>query len=107
MSKAKIALGATFGAIAGFVTGVLMAPKSGKATREEIKNKATETKDTVVENAEKAKAVAEKKVQEVKTWGEEVVGDVSDKAIDLKDRAEQAVEGAKKGFNSKPKNKKK
>ncbi len=107
MSKGKIAVGALFGAIAGFVTGVLVAPKSGKETREEIKNKAVTTKDTVVENAEKAKDAAEKKAQEVKAWGEDVVEDVSGKATDLKGRAERAFEGAKKGFSSNSKNKKK
>lgn len=106
MSKDKLAVGALFGAIAGFVTGILIAPKSGKETRTDLKNAALDTKGTVVENAEKAKDAAEKKAGEVKAWGEDVVEDVTGKANDLKTRAEQAVEGAKKGFNTKPKTKK-
>ena len=106
MANGKLALGAVFGAIAGFVTGVLVAPKSGKETREDLKHVAVSTKDTVVEKAEDAKDLAEKKAKEAKAWGEEVVGDVSGKATEYKSRAEQAVEGAKKGFNSKPKTKK-
>ena len=106
MPSGKVALGAVFGAIAGFVTGVLVAPKSGKETRADLKRTATDTKGTVIENANKAKGAAEKKAQEVKNWGEEVVEDVTGKANELKGRTEQAVEGAKKGFNAKPKTKK-
>lgn len=114
MTKGKVALGAVFGAVAGFVSGILLAPKSGKETRDDLKKTAVTTKDTVIENAEKAKdvaekkakeakAVAEQKAKEAKAWGEEVVGDVSDKATELKDRTERAIEGAKKGFSEEPK----
>ena len=47
MSKkdsSKIALGAFIAAVAGYVAGVLTAPKSGKETREEIKDSANLTK---------------------------------------------------------------
>lgn len=40
---AKFALGAALTAAAGYVAGVLTAPKSGAETREDIKNKAVET----------------------------------------------------------------
>lgn len=102
MTKGKVLLGTVVGAIAGFVTGVLVAPKSGKETRQDIKNTATKTKDTVVEEAGKAKDFAEKTAGDVKNKAEAVIDDVTDKAVELKGRAEQAVEGAKKGFNKKP-----
>lgn len=38
-------------AAAGFVAGILLAPKSGKETREDIKKKALEAKDYTVEKA--------------------------------------------------------
>jgi gas vesicle protein len=41
----KIAVTALVGGIAGYVTGVLTAPKSGKQTRNEIVDKAEATKD--------------------------------------------------------------
>jgi len=103
MSKGKIALGAAFGAIAGFVTGILIAPKSGKETRQDIKDVAVKTKDTAVEKAGEAKDFAEQKAKDVKAKAEEVVGDVTDKAAEISRRTEQAVEGAKKGFSKKPK----
>lgn len=45
----KWALGAVAAAVAGFVAGILTAPKSGKETREDIKN----TANRVVSEAEK------------------------------------------------------
>ena len=102
MSKGKVALGAVFGAVAGFVTGILLAPKSGKETRQDIKNTALKTKDTVVTEAEKAKDATLRKANELKDKAEDVAEDVKGKAVELKGRTEQAIEGAKKGFNKKP-----
>lgn len=45
----KFAIGALIGVAAGFITGILTAPKSGKETREDIKNTASK----VVREAEK------------------------------------------------------
>jgi gas vesicle protein len=118
MSKSKIALGAVFATVAGFVAGVLTAPKSGKETRADIKDAAVKAKDTAVAEASKAKDVADKKAKEVKAKAEEILDDVkakahevaddvSEKASEIKGRAEQAVEGAKKGYAKKPKSTKK
>jgi len=118
MSKNKIAIGAMFAAITGFAAGLLAAPKSGKETREDIKDAALKTKGTVIDEAEKAKVIATQKTQEVKDKAEEVVADVrakadgvveevTDRATELKQRAEQAVEGAKKGYSKNPNTKKK
>lgn len=109
MAKGKVAFGAIVAAAAGFVSGILLAPKSGKETRQDIKKASVDTKEKVVENVEKTRAaaekkarearvVAEKKAKEARVWGEEVVADVADRAADLKTRTERAVEGAKKGF---------
>lgn len=48
MSKA---LNALFAAAAGFAAGILLAPKPGKETREDIKNKALETKEQMDKKA--------------------------------------------------------
>lgn len=94
-SNGKIALGAAIGAaagaVAGFVTGILTAPKSGKETRGDIANTADKTKKEVI-----------KKATEVKAKAGTVAEDVVDKAEELRERTEQAVAGAKKGFNTKP-----
>lgn len=117
MSKGKFALGALFGALSGFVAGVLTAPKSGKETRDELKATAQKKREEVMAESGKVKTVATEKAQEVRTKAEEVVGDVkakteeviedvTEKATEFKGRAEQAIEGAKKGFAKKPTTKK-
>lgn len=45
----KFALGTIFAAIAGYVTGILTAPKSGKETREDIKDTAVKVKNEAEE----------------------------------------------------------
>ncbi len=102
MSKVRVAVSAALGAVVGFVSGVLLAPKSGKETRDELLKNAEKAKDKVVNEAAKVKKTAVGKATEVKNKAEEVVGDVADKAAEITKRAEQAVEGAKKGYNKKP-----
>ncbi|HSW77649.1 MAG TPA: YtxH domain-containing protein [Candidatus Chromulinivoraceae bacterium] len=92
MTKGKFALGAIIGAAAGIVAGLLTAPKSGKETRADIKDKATELKES-----------AARKSAEAKDYSDEMVTDLKEKAGDLKDRGERALEGAKKGFSEKDK----
>lgn len=94
MTKNKFALGALIGAAAGIIAGVLTAPKSGKETRADIRDKADELKGE-----------AAKRVDEVKTKSTDAVDDLVDKADTYKTRGERtiegAIEGAKKGFFSK------
>lgn len=54
MSKA---VNTILAAAAGFAAGVLLAPKSGKETREEIRNKAREAKGQIDEKADEAVGV--------------------------------------------------
>ncbi|MDB5162876.1 MAG: exported protein of unknown function [Candidatus Saccharibacteria bacterium] len=103
MAKGNLAIGAVIGAIAGFVSGVLLAPKSGKETRQEIKDGANKAKDVTVEKAEELKGKATKIANDVSDKAKDVAGDVEAKARELKGRAERAVESAQKGFNDKPK----
>ncbi len=94
ISKGKVALGVgagiLAGAAAGFAAGILTAPKSGKETRADLKIKAN-----------KMKASATKKAKSVVSKTGDIVEDVKTEAIDLKDRTDRAVKGAKKGFFSK------
>jgi gas vesicle protein len=101
--KVNIAFGAVIGAVAGFVTGILVAPKSGKETREDIKHGAVKAKDVTVEKAELVKEKAGQVASDVTKNTKAVVGDVEAKAGELKTRVGQAVEGAQKGFAKKPK----
>lgn len=68
---------AVLGAIAaGFVAGILSAPKSGKETRADIKKKATEFKDEASKKAKKARAAADDSVDSIKS-GAKKVGDAA------------------------------
>lgn len=109
MSKGKIVLGALFGAIAGFATGILTAPKSGKETRADIANKTSEVAGEVSKKAEEVAKDVTKKAEYVAGEASDIYGNVKDKASevagsikteagDLKNRTGRAVEGAKKGF---------
>ena len=68
--KAKMvktaALTAALGVTAGAAAGVLLAPKSGKETREDIVNKSVEAKDKLVEKTKATKASISTKVSEGK-----------------------------------------
>jgi len=58
MAKKIFPFGAIIGAIAGVIAGVLVAPKSGRETRADIKAKAEELKDKAEAEIDKAKASA-------------------------------------------------
>lgn len=63
---------------AGVLAGLMLAPKSGKETRKDIKNKLDETKDNI-----------EKKSSEVRT-------DIKEKKDELKQKVENKVEELKR-----------
>lgn len=77
-SAKKWAVGAAVAGIAGYVAGVLTAPKSGKETRSDIKN-----------TANQAKTDAEKKLKEVHSELSKVLGDVKTKGDELKGKAKE------------------
>ncbi|PKL75810.1 MAG: hypothetical protein CVV27_13440 [Candidatus Melainabacteria bacterium HGW-Melainabacteria-1] len=63
----KFALGMGLAATIGLVKGILYAPKSGKETREDLKNKAAETVDAIrekVRNGARALKITKEKVAE-------------------------------------------
>ncbi len=97
MSKKFIA-GVLFGSIAGFMAGMLTAPKSGKETRAELMTKAEEVKAEAMKRAKMAYKDAATAKQEFMQKAEEKSEEFQGKAEDLKDRTERAYEGAKKGF---------
>ena len=98
MSKSKFAIGALIGAVAGFVAGIVTAPKSGKETIADIKVASKDVKNEFVKKVGVASKEASVVIDETKEKAESVAKDVADKAVDLKERTENAIDGAKKGF---------
>ncbi len=84
----KFAISAVIAAAAGYVAGILTAPKSGKETREDIKNTASQTYKA-----------AERELKSLHTELNNLLGEASKKAAELKGVAQKnfdaAVEGAK------------
>lgn len=81
MKKVLAVIGA---AAAGFVTGILTAPKSGKETRQDLKKKAGEMKAATEKTAQKAKQAAVAGAQSLKEGAMKMGGVASDTAHDVK-----------------------
>ena len=61
--------GVLLGTVAGVVAGILLAPKSGEETREDIKKLAEDLKDKATDLYDDAKKELEKKIAQVKKAG--------------------------------------
>lgn len=66
-----------FAAMAGFIAGILMAPKSGKETREDIKKKAGEAKVYAEKKAKQAKSAAKDSYKSLKHGANDIGEEVS------------------------------
>src|SRR5690242_4571618 len=75
-STKRVALGAIFAAVAGYIAGILTAPKSGKETREDIKHA-----------AEVTISQAEKQLKKMHTELATLIGEARDKATLAKGKA--------------------
>ena len=64
--------GLGFGVVAGAIAGVLLAPKSGKETREDIQKLATDLKGKAEDLYADAKKKLDKKVKAVKDLGKKI-----------------------------------
>ena len=65
MDKQTLIEGIAVGAVAGTIAGLLLAPKSGKETRDEIKAYLMEIKDNIVERLETVGDFTQEKYEEV------------------------------------------
>lgn len=77
MKTSRLAIGAIIGAAAGVVAGVLTAPKSGKETREDIKRKAVEAKDSVASHKDDLVFKAEEMADDVRSKAADAIKSVS------------------------------
>lgn len=84
MNKGRFAIGAIVGAVAGIIAGVLTAPKAGRETRADLKNKAAELKQG-----------ASQKVDDLRNRGEEVADDLHEKKEEVTDLGERTIRDAK------------
>ena len=86
------------GAVAGFIAGVLLAPKSGKETREDIKRKAQSVTEAskeglnrageeIKEGGRRLKDIADDSVEAFKESAREAHAEIEKRAEALKDEA--------------------
>jgi gas vesicle protein len=68
-SAESVVKGLLIGTVAGVVAGILLAPKSGAETREDIKKLAEDLKDKAEDAYAKARKEVEKKIEQVKKAG--------------------------------------
>lgn len=59
----KIVVGALVGATAGLITGILIAPDSGKKTREKLMGKSKELKHKMADSIDDVKKAYNKKIE--------------------------------------------
>jgi len=90
MSKSRntvrnFAIGAAISAVAGYIAGILTAPKSGKETRTDIKNK-----------AEESYAAAEKQLKKLHTDLTDAINEVTTRMASLKNKGDKEVDAALK-----------
>lgn len=64
------------GALAGVITGILLAPKSGEETRRAMKGYARKTEEEVIEKAKEARAALDEVIERGKHFVDERRADV-------------------------------
>lgn len=101
-SSGKFALGAILGAAVGAAAALLTAPKSGKETREDIKNKATEVSHEALRQLRKVEGELNKRISDAKRLVGKYEGEAKrevenliTKAEKMKDRAVKMTEELK------------
>jgi len=87
--KKGMALGVAVGAVAGVITGILFAPKSGKETREDIKNVTLRAAHKVQDEA-----------GELLGQAKELTGKASDKAKKATDEVKHTADSLKTAVES-------
>lgn len=103
MTKAKVLLGTIFGVAAGFVAGVLTAPKSGKETLVELKQKAEVKKAEAIVKGKEVRAKAGDVAGDVVTKAEKVAGQAADKVVSATEKAAVTVVDTTKELKAKSK----
>jgi gas vesicle protein len=100
----KIAIGASIAAAAGYIAGVLTAPKSGKQTRRDMKRAAQKGVQSAEAEAKKLQHEAEDLMKEAKSKGADLsdkarkeLNELVDKAKIAKDKATTLVVAVKNG----------
>ncbi len=105
----KFALGAAIAGVAGYVAGILTAPKSGKETRQDIAKKAGEVKEDAEEQLQKAQTELKDLAAKVQVKSSELSGKAKAeyqaavvKAKDAQNKTGEVLRAVRKGKAKNP-----
>lgn len=100
----RLAIGSSVAAAAGYVAGLLTAPKSGKKTRKDIKNAATEGVAQAEKDLKKLHTELNKVIDEAKISGDKLgakakneLSELVEKAKDTKEKAREVISAIHEG----------
>src|SRR6185312_141403 len=100
----RIAIGGTIAAAAGYVAGILTAPKSGKDTRDDIKKNTSESMAQAEKELKKLQTDLGKVIDEARITGDKFsatarndLSDLVDKAKDTKEKVREVISAVHEG----------
>lgn len=100
----RIAIGGTIAAVAGYVAGILTAPKSGKETRADIKNTTSESMAEAEKELKKLHTDLGKVIDEARINGDKFsakaknnLSDLVDNAKDTKEKVREVISAVHEG----------
>ncbi|MDB5169219.1 MAG: hypothetical protein JWO41_575 [Candidatus Saccharibacteria bacterium] len=100
----RFAAGAAIAGVAGYLAGLLTAPKSGKETRDDIKDVASRGVSEAEKDLKALHTELSKLLDEAKTQGEKLtdkaqkeLGDLVEKAKDTKEKAREVLSAIHEG----------
>jgi gas vesicle protein len=99
-----VAIGSAVAAAAGYVAGILTAPKSGKDTRKDIKTKADKSRSEVEKELKKLHTDLDKVIKEAKSAKDKAgsraqkeLGDITTRAKDAKEKVREVLSAVHEG----------
>ncbi len=100
----KLAIGGAIAAVAGYLAGILTAPKSGKETRRDIKDTADKGVDAAEKDVKKLQAELDKVIKQAQAnkaklgkAAQEELNELLEKAKDSKDKAGDVLSAVRAG----------
>lgn len=100
----KLAIGSAVAAAAGYLAGLLTAPKSGKETRADIRTAAEKSRIEAEKDLKRLHTELDKVIKEAKVGGDKLgvkaqqeLGEVVDKAKDTKEKVREVLSAIHEG----------
>lgn len=96
----RLALGSTLAAAAGFVVGLLTAPKSGKETRRDIKLAADKSLAEIEKDAKKLSSELDQAIKQSKSQGSKASARTKKQLSELVDKADASQQKVREVINA-------